>query len=382
MKPKVVYVGYYATPSETDYDRDFVPAATAKMDYLSDVLRGLGYQVEIVSAAVSRTGKPLPSGIRTLTEGIQLRLFRSPAGRALLRRVYRVLSTRLRLALHLILKTNRQDIVLVYHSKAYLWLILLARILRRFRIILEVEELYADQRPTSLISRRLEIFALRRADGYIFSTRCLSGLVNRKGAPELELLGTYEVPAMVSPAVLGDGVHVVYAGVIDRHKGAFDLLECAPYLSEQFHLHIIGFGSEDDISALIDALEQLRGQVPCKVTYDGLLHGSDLRAFLQACRVGIVAQASGSTFSNTSFPSKVLVYMSNGLVTVSSRFKALVESEVGDSIVYRTSDSPRALARAIEEAANTDLDTRECVSILDSRFREEAYRFFYHFTET
>ena len=82
-------------------------------------------------------------------------------------------------------------------------------------------------------------------------------------------------------------------------------------------------------------------------------------------------------FNNTSFPSKILSYMSNGLQVVSADIEAVRRAYgISGYIYYYQKQEPSDIANAI---LNVDLDnpfdTRAVVQSLDNRFVEQLSLF-------
>ena len=108
------------------------------------------------------------------------------------------------------------------------------------------------------------------------------------------------------------------------------------------------------------------------MTYDGCLSGRDYLEFLQHCDIGLCTQDPNAAFNATSFPSKILSYMSNGLSVVSAKVPAIVNSPVGDLITYYDAQTPEEIAKAILKVNLENKGSKEQVRIkeLDKSFQE------------
>ena len=105
---------------------------------------------------------------------------------------------------------------------------------------------------------------------------------------------------------------------------------------------------------------------PCTLTYDGLLKGEDYIRFIQKCQIGLSTQNPNAAFNATSFPSKILSYMANGLRVVSIRIKAIEESSVGLGISYYEHQTPEEIAKAIMKVdMNNNYESRERIKELN-----------------
>uniref|UniRef100_UPI003AB757CC hypothetical protein n=1 Tax=Faecalibacillus intestinalis TaxID=1982626 RepID=UPI003AB757CC len=164
----------------------------------------------------------------------------------------------------------------------------------------------------------------------------------------------------------------VYAGTFDPRKGGVSAATAAgEYLDKNFHIHILGFGSEEEKKILVKQIEEVNSKNGAVVTMDGLLSGEEYTKFLQSCDAGFSTQNPDANFNDTSFPSKVLSYLSNGLRVVSVRIKALEESKVGNLLYFYDGNDPKSIAETIKSINfDKDYDSREFISQLDKEFTE------------
>lgn len=342
------YVGYYSAQENKSENRDHVLAASDKMDYVIGALNRLGFAVQVVSASATRSRRGHGGRLVELENGNTLRLFRTLPWGAKWRRISSVLSMRFFLLSWLLFNTRPGEDVIVYHSLGYAFVVALAKRVRKFRLILEVEEMYADVTGRQA-DRRTEAKVFKQADAFIFPTGLLNETLNMRGRPYAVVHGTYQAEAP-RDCVFDDGrIHVVYAGTFDPRKGVTSAVEACLFLDSRYHVHIIGFGTQRDKQSVLGLIADVSMRSECRITYDGLLAGEEYVEFLQSCDIGLSVQRTTAEFNETSFPSKVLSYMANGLRVVSIRLKALEQSGVGDLLIYYDEDSPQAIASAIKE---------------------------------
>jgi len=101
----------------------------------------------------------------------------------------------------------------------------------------------------------------------------------------------------------------------------------------------------------------------------GFKSGKDFNAYIQACHIGLSTQQADAKFNGTSFPSKVLMYMSNGLRVVSVRIPAVETSAVGDSIFYYDKQDGEEIANVIRSVNLDDgYNSRKQLADLHNRF--------------
>ena len=131
----------------------------------------------------------------------------------------------------------------------------------------------------------------------------------------------------------------------------------------------MGFGTEKDKQNLLNEIENISKLQKCSVTYDGCLSGEDYIRFIQSCHIGLSPQNPLANFNATSFPSKILSYMSNGLRVVSINIPAIKNSSVGDFLYYFEEQTPEEIANAIMKTnLNDGYNGRGIIANLDNDF--------------
>ena len=343
----IYYCSYYDTEDNIGQQREYYLSATNKMDYIVQALFHNGYQVEIVSMS-GTTGDKVCCGKKYKSRaGIDIKLFTVfPKKSKIMMAISHIYSS-IQMFLYLLFKLRKEDILLVYHSLLYMKLIKLIKKLKKNKFILEVEEIYGDVlNDDSIVEQELDFF--RIADAYIFPTNLLSEKINKSNKPSVIVHGTYTVDKKRKSIFSDDLIHVVYAGTLDPRKGgALAAISAAEFLDERYHIHILGFGEEKDKRELLQSIDQLNGITKCSLSYDGVLSGERYIEFLHSCHIGLSTQNPTDRFNTTSFPSKVLSYLANGLRVISGRIEVLVCSEVDDLITYYDYQSGQSIAAAI-----------------------------------
>lgn len=133
----------------------------------------------------------------------------------------------------------------------------------------------------------------------------------------------------------------------DPTKGGAAAAAAAEFLPEKYHVHILGFGTEEQKKQLQELIASVQKKTKCTLTYDGLKGGEEYIQFLQKCHIGLCTQIPDAKYTETSFPSKVLVYLANGLRVLSVRIPAVENSAVGGILYYYDNQSPQEIANAI-----------------------------------
>ncbi len=360
---KVHYINNYVDIDMTNRQNSVAPQS--KIRYIFGALGHAEVQFRLVSTALARKGKGYLK--REERENI---LFLSSIGLPI--KGYGILARwhmQANLFFYLLTAVNKSDIVIMYHNLDYIAPVTLLRKLKRIKVILETNEIYSDLVEISQKAAENERRYIEKADGYIFSTEFLAERVNCGEKPSIINYGTYKIEKKIQCKSDDAKIHCVYAGTLSQYKGGAAAVAAAEFLDDNYHIHIIGFGNDEDIRMLNKAIKNLPQNTKCMATYDGLHIGENYLRFLQSCDIGLCTQDSHAKFNDTSFPSKILSYFSNGLQVVSVRTKVLENSIVSDLIYYCDDNSPENISKAIKAVNNkSDFDTRSIMRKLDVDF--------------
>ncbi len=368
------YLSYYDISIEEG--RSFCLAATNKMDYICKAIIENGDDVEIVSASVASNKGYSKGSVQEISKGIKLKKFSAYKWGNIFQKLWVTIYSVFALLFYFLFQTKKGEKILVYHSTSYMRIIAFAKIFKRFKIILEVEEIYGDvMNSTKMVKREMQFF--KKADFYIFPTELLNQKINVENKPYIIIHGTYNVEKQIAIKRDDERIHCIYAGTFDPRKGGVAAAAAAgEFLDEKYHVHILGFGEDNDIKCLLRKIDEVNALSKCKVTYDGLLSGEEYIRFIQSCDVGLSTQNPNASFNETSFPSKVLSYLANGLRVVSIKVKALETSDVNDLLYYYSDNNPEEIANAIKSIdLSDDYDSRIRIGKLDKRFKQELKEF-------
>ena len=338
----IYYVGLF--PGITKR-RQSILAATNKMEYIYKSLLKCRKDVELVSCSVSSDKTGEVGCKKQLGERLKLRQFRTLGRKNKVINVLDRFLMKWQLFWYFIFHSRKTDTVIAYHSPLYCKVLTWLKRIKKWKFILEVEEIYGDVSGNARLKKR-ELRVCKAADAFIFPTELLSDVVNLGQKPYIVIHGTYQIEPDRRVRFHDGKIHVVYAGTFDPRKGGAIAAAAGEFLPENYHIHIIGFGSEKDKKYLLDEIEKVSKKSKCTVTYDGLKSGEDYIRFIQSCDIGLSTQNPNAAFNETSFPSKVLSYLANGLRVVSIRIKALEQSAVNDLLFYYDKNSPQAIEMA------------------------------------
>lgn len=352
MKNKIKYFCFYDIPSSDDLSRYFCAASNNKIDYIVRKLIGSNYAVEIISPTVLTSRSKLflfNSGCsRELPNGATIRTFPSITSRFRVVRALGILLTKSCFLIYSILSLRTSETILVYHSLGFMKEISTISKIRRTKTILEVEEIYSDviNKPKLRVK---ELQYINRASSYIFPTILLSEVIGSKSKKSIIVHGSYDY----KPSTLktrnnrSSTIKLVYAGTLDPRKGCLDAVKAMEFLTNNYHLYVLGFGKTDEVTKLISEISRINKLSKGTASYEGLKLGNDFSAFLQSCDIGLSPQKPDSEFNATSFPSKILSYLAHGLRVVSIRIRSIDESNISDLVIFYNEQVPAEIAKVI-----------------------------------
>jgi hypothetical protein len=370
MKNEIKYIGFYEEQN-SEKKRVSSLAATNKMDYIYDSIQEIGCEVCIVSPSWFNDSCILDSKI--INEENQLKKkkvkfvpsFFTPNK---LTRFLKIAFSLLWLINYLVFFVKKGEKIIVYHSPWLAFPVLLAKRIKKFYLILEVEEIYYDISSINKFFTFFEKKIIDNADAFLFSTDLLQEKVNGvKNKPNIIIYGNYQVYEELSVPLNDGKIHLVYAGIIDSHKaGAFNAVESALYLNKNYAMHIIGFG---EVELLKSRIEEINKTSQCKVLFDGTKYGDEYIKYCQQCHIGLSTQKMNGAYLDTSFPSKILSYLGMGLRVVSCYVDCVAKSEISDQVSYYMEDTPNAIAESI---LNIDMsvanNNKLKIMLLDEKF--------------
>lgn len=364
------YICFY--DKDLNEGRNISLAATNKIYYISSVVKDICGEVEIISACTTSSIRNFKARRETLENGAKLRLFKAYKKNSFFSKLKSLIYSRFVMFFYLLFNVKRNEKIIVYHSLAYMNQIKLAKAIKKFSLILEVEEIYGEVEKSKKITRK-ELKYFRKADAYIFPTQLLDNRINNLNKPSTIIHGVYKGEKIISNKFNDGKIHCVYAGTFDSRKGgALLAIKAGEYLGSDYHLHILGFGSKEEVSLVKETIDLVNNKSQATVTFDGLKSGDEYIKFIQSCHIGLSTQNPNAEFNDSSFPSKVLSYMSNGLRVVSIKIKALEKSDINKLLYYYVESSPEEVAKAIMNIdVNDKYDSIAYVDSLNKKFIKE-----------
>ena len=369
MQKEIKYIGFYENPSGTSKRNHALPA-TNKMDYIASAIYEAGFNVHLVSPSWMLTEKNQPRFEKTKTTQIlrwkKITAVSSWRSKTKIGAYIKIVWSLIWLFLFLVKNVKRNEKILVYHSPWLVLPIILAKRIKNFQIILELEEIYSDISSLHPYFDVLEIKQIKTANNFLLSTDLL---INKIGDFKnyVIIYGDYSSIDILDKSVDDGKIHLIYAGIIDSVKaGAFNAINSSIHLDENYVIHVIGFGETELLKKRINLLNKT---IRCKIVFDGLLSGTEYIKYCQRCHIGLSTQKMDGAYLESSFPSKILSYLGMGLTVVSCKIDCVEKSKIGDQVIFYNDDSPESIAEAIKSIDIKNLrDPREKIKELHVEF--------------
>ena len=144
---------------------------------------------------------------------------------------------------------------------------------------------------------------------------------------------------------------VAYGGGISKENGIDALLESFKAINNE-SIHLVLYGSGPLVcDVLIHAKSDKR------IIYGGILYGQSLYKALQSADLLINPRPIGSEYAASSFPSKLLDYMTTGIPTLTTRLLSIPQ-DISDCFYYIQGNNDKAIAEAIIHVSSKSPEQR------------------------
>lgn len=365
----VHYVAYY-NPKNEAKRRVANYAGEDKIDYICDTINRIGEDVTILSNTKSTIKKFLKRTEYKVSKKKKIVMFSSLPSTNRLMHAIDVLYGYIQLTTYLIKNVKKNDVVLVYHSLGYRNLFKYLKKIKKFKYILEVEELFKYIKEANSFKER-ENIVFKYSDAFIFSNSILEKKINKQSKPSVVVNGVYKNEKRIVEKIKNGKKIVVYAGSFEEQKGVDYIIKSAQYLDEKYEVRIIGFGSKADINRIMKLIEVVSKKTKCQITYEGVFKGDDYLRYIQKCDIGVCIQNPDDEFNKYEFPSKILSYMSNGLNVVINKLEQIENSRISKYVTFVDGTEPQKIALSIKKTSNNKYNSKKILEILDNDFEKE-----------
>ena len=349
MPPRVYYICWYISDEDMETFKGNV-TGVLKMKYVVEQMLASGVSLYIVSLAQqTRKGffRPLKKKLQNAETPILY--LGGVNGLGSLGRIFNNIIKLMELFLLLVFKVKSTDKVALYHNYPQTRFVALIKFLIRADVVIEVEELYGYSPTEDKPWVEKEIRAVKKMDAFICVNEGMPRLLGLPAGSYVVNYGAGVIPERTVGRRNDGKIHVVYAGTIEAYKrGASTAVEAARYLPDNYVMHIIGFGDEENVRRLKQKVEEVNSFLNrIVVEYDGYYSGEDLDAYLFGCHIGLSSNVMRPNFANNSFPSKVITYMCHDLSVVLGYAEAFYHVPMSEGWTFYHEFSPKQIAEAI-----------------------------------
>ena len=367
----VYYVCFYAEP---EFSKEIVsyPSVWSKINYVSDSLKKCGYDVCYLCPVLPHNGKFRKRTVQIDSHEKHIYFSAHTGGKFKFGNKFNSFLQMFKILMYLVKNAKKDDRILIYHSMFHtFWVPILKNIFKK-PYFLQIEDVFSALSPEGKSFEDKEWKFFETANGYL----CVNSLIKDKihnPAPKIISHGRYVVSDILENKK-NDKCRLVYAGVIEQvRNGAFLAAETMQYLSDRYELVILGFGEEKDINDLKTLVNRINAEKGWEcVKYLGYMSGEEYLRELQKCSIALSTHKYDETnmkSADYTFPSKLLVYLGNGLRIVAQDLKCLRTSNINEYITYYKSPTPQSVAEAVMKIdISKDYDCIEMIKELDKEF--------------
>lgn len=324
-----------------------------KMRYVVNQMQASGVSPYVVSLA-QQAGKGFFGALRKTVMGgdVPLMYLAGFNGLGALGRIINNIIKLVELFFLLVFRVQRTDKVVLYHNYPQTRFVAFIKRWIRADVIVEVEELYGYSPTEDRPWVEKEIRTVKRMDAFICVNEGMPRLLGLQEGSYVVNYGAGVIPQRTAARRNDGKIHVVYAGTIEAYKqGATTAVEAARYLTDNYVMHIIGFGEDEQIRRLGQRIDEVnQSQHRQAVVYDGCLSGDELDAYLFGCHIGLSSNVMRPNFANNSFPSKVITYMCHDLSVVLGYAEAFYNVPMSEGWTFYHEFTPETISAAIMSA--------------------------------
>jgi glycosyltransferase involved in cell wall biosynthesis len=250
--------------------------------------------------------------------------------------------------------TNREDIVVVYNFLPRTAIpIIFSKLFRNYNLIVQFEELYGYMdSPYKPLFWLLERFSLQNAIGFITPSHYIADIIRKCRGNDIRVVMSYGYPtiSIFNHHTLSSSIRLqlIYSGNLDSERGVLNLINLLPHVKDFADLTITGKGP---LSTLIERLAQTNDNL----YYLGYVNDDPYSDLLSKMHVCINPTPKDSIFSKYTFPSKVVYYISNSKIVLSTSLVVIKSSPYRDIVVYYDENDPVGFRKKLLDiSANLD----------------------------
>ena len=360
----IYYIGFFSGLNNPNDFNQF-PSCTNKMSYIIASLKSIGFNVNVL--ALGESNKLQFSKAIKVDDQENYRFTSTFYSSNILLKLISRLWLFIQVINFVFFKTEKKAKIIFYHSYYFIKIMKFTRFFKKFELIYEIEEIYKAAWNKNKSEINHEINQLNFADKYIFVNDLMNDYF-RYNKDYVVCYGNYSSINFHKPKVIDEKIKIVYAGVIgEEDSDVYFAINVMKFLPSNYELGIIGYGTEDNLSKLKIYIDQNKNT---RIIYDGLLSGVDLINYLRKSQIGISTRLLEDELSNFTFPSKILLYLSNNLITVSSNISCVKKSRVSEFIYFVKDLSYKSFAETILSINIKNSKNNSVIEKLDIDFKK------------
>lgn len=334
----IYYFGYYTFNANPNEFRVF-PGCNVKISYIIKSLKNNNIPVKVISLGESYKNK---SSKNFKVDELENNYFLATCRGKVFSRLFLILQV-----LYILLfKLKKNDVIIFYHVFYLLPFFKLAKYIKKFNLIIEVEESYQAAWEKDNCKINKEINSLKGADAYIYVNDLLPNKIE-KNKPYVVCYGNYSVYSRERIDHNKKKIRMVYAGLINFSENSDVVLaiDAIQHLSDKYSLSIAGYGDEKDIHSLKQYI--CDSGLSNKVSYAGFFQGQDYDDYLSKFHIGLNPRMLQDKLSDYTFPSKVMSYLTHGLYVVSTPIQCIAAAKVANLVSISNDNTSESFASAI-----------------------------------
>jgi hypothetical protein len=225
------------------------------------------------------------------------------------------------------------------------------KIFKNVKIILEIEEIYSEVWGKYKKFNKIETLFFKISHSFIVVSNKLKTILSKMVKKNIIcLFGSYEINnfAYLKKFDNNHFTNLVFAGSIETlRNGAFKALEILEILPENYRLFILGNGSRSDTSNLVSRINEINSIKQREACiFLGVKVKDELNLLLSNCHIGLNPQNLGD-YMQSAFPSKILTYLASNLRVVSTKVESTLDSPFSKLIFFSKSESAIDLMNSI-----------------------------------
>lgn len=357
MSDKVYYFSFYPfSLNDKQLTKKASLAARDKVDYLCDLLIEKNIEVEIISFCPQLNFFNLAKSFFTKSYK-KITLSPSFNNKSKLSKFFSIFFLDIILSCYFFFKIEKGALVIFYHCDFKFPILFKVLQFLKTKITLQVEEIYSDLPVSRFFSNRKEeanFFA--KFKNFIICSSVLSNFLPADSSfvviegPVKPVKKTfYSGPKVCSK----NQIQIVYAGTLSYDKGGADIaVQTMDYLPDNYNLKVYGVGDDTDKNRIKELITQLKS--PQKVELLDPIPLEKLEEILKNFDVGLATQRMGGAYVESSFPSKIYLYLNNGLKVICPGIKSLKNSNVSSFLSFYEVESFDEISNAIIEATTNE----------------------------